>query len=149
MKAAINSLALNLFMQLDVPVASAMAFAEQWVADNLDLFENVPRPVVPGTRVASATAPAFEVIPQPEAHHVIGNGQVIGHVVAQPGEALHGTYVPVKGPDGLTDVQRGALSTVGLCSNCQQPNNDHLPGCAVASGEDRRAVTKSALPPVQ
>ncbi len=130
MKAAINSLALNLFMQLDVPVASAMAFAEQWVADNLDLFENVPRPVVPGTRVASATAPAFEVIPQ-------------------HGDALHGTYVPVKGADGMTDVQRAALGNVGLCSNCQQPNNDHLPGCAVASGEDRRAVTKSALPPVQ
>lgn len=57
--------------------------------------------------------------------------------------------VSVVGPDGLTDVQRAAVGTVGLCPNCQQPRTSHLPGCAVASGENPRAVTKAPLPPVQ
>jgi hypothetical protein len=67
---------------------------------------------------------------------------------------VHGTYVPVTGADGLTDAQRNALQRgIGLCPNCQQPKDDHLPGCArVAQGGmspmDPRAVTKPKLPPV-
>lgn len=67
---------------------------------------------------------------------------------------VHGTYVPVVGADGLTDAQRNALQRgIGLCPNCQQPKDDHLPGCArVANGGmppmDPRAVTKAKLPPV-
>lgn len=57
-------------------------------------------------------------------------------------------YAPVVGPDGLTDGQRAAVQTgVGLCRNCQQPKTHHLPGCALHSGEDPKAVTKSPLPP--
>jgi len=57
-------------------------------------------------------------------------------------------YVPVVGADGLTDKQRAAVqSGVGLCPNCQQPKNAHLPGCARQSGEDARAVTHDPLPP--
>jgi hypothetical protein len=55
--------------------------------------------------------------------------------------------VPVLGPDGLTDIQRDAVGTVGLCPNCQQPKNRHLPACARASGEDPTARTKGRLPP--
>ncbi len=56
--------------------------------------------------------------------------------------------VPIVGADGLTEKQRAAVGGVGLCSNCQQPKNSHLPGCAQASGEDPRARTKDPLPPV-
>ena len=62
---------------------------------------------------------------------------------------IRARYVPVVGPDGLTDKQRDAVGNVGLCPNCQQPRNSHLPGCAVASGEAPRAITKDPLPPVQ
>lgn len=57
-------------------------------------------------------------------------------------------YVPVVDADGLTAKQRAALDRgVGLCANCQQPRNAHLPGCSVASGENPRAITKDRLPP--
>lgn len=60
--------------------------------------------------------------------------------------------VPVVGPDGLTDKQRAALGNVGLCPNCQQPNNGHLPGCARTGSNgfepmDPKARTKPPLPP--
>lgn len=59
-------------------------------------------------------------------------------------------YVPVLDADGLTAKQRAALDRgIGLCANCQQPRNAHLPGCSVASGENPRAITKDRLPPVQ
>jgi hypothetical protein len=51
--------------------------------------------------------------------------------------------------DDLSEAQSAALASgIGLCPNCQQPNNDHLPGCARATGEDNRAVTKNKLTPV-
>jgi hypothetical protein len=67
-------------------------------------------------------------------------------------QVAHGTYSPVVGVDGLTDKQRAALGKVGLCPNCQQPKNDHLPGCARVSANgfepmDPKARTKDPLPP--
>lgn len=56
------------------------------------------------------------------------------------------TQTRVVGGAALTPEQEAAIGTVGLCPNCQQPNNNHLPGCARQSGEDPRAVTKNPLP---
>lgn len=63
-------------------------------------------------------------------------------------QPLRPVYTPVLGADGLTDRQRAAVATVGLCPNCQQPKNDHLPGCArIDATFDNRSVTKDRLPP--
>lgn len=49
----------------------------------------------------------------------------------------------------LSEAQSAALASgIGLCPNCQQPNNDHLPACTRATGYDERAVTKNKLNPV-
>jgi|GEM_PF-4697307 len=129
MKSLINSLAMALIIRGLLAPSAAMEFAEQWVADNADLFGGPPARV-PATRSAPASAPPFEV-------------------VAESRDFVHGTYVPIVGEDGLTDKQRSAVGKQGLCQNCQQPKDDHLPGCAVASGENARAVTVSRLAPVQ
>lgn len=75
------------------------------------------------------------------------------HAVGGNSEFVHGTYAPVVGSDGLTDAQRNAVGTVGLCPNCQQPNNAHLPACARVGANgfeavDPKARTKDPLPPV-
>ena len=46
------------------------------------------------------------------------------------------------------EVEQQLARGVGLCPNCQQSNADHAPGCARSSGEDPRAVTRQALPPL-
>ena len=62
----------------------------------------------------------------------------------------------VVGPDGLTDQQRLGAATVGLCPNCQQPVNAHLPACLRDTAKGgfepsdasyRRAITDKPLPP--
>ena len=55
---------------------------------------------------------------------------------------------PVR-PDaqGLLPHQAAAVGTVGLCPNCQQPKNNHLPGCARQTGEEPTAITKNPLSP--
>jgi hypothetical protein len=131
MKAIINSLTLALvegFEGMDIKFAKE--FATQFVEDNADLF--VAKPAAPAGRP-----------PRPTDLREPGQPLAEGEL---PRAVKH--YVPVVGPDGLTDIQRAAVGGVGLCPNCQQPNNRHLPGCARASGEDRKAVTKTALPPV-
>lgn len=78
-------------------------------------------------------------------HAIIEKKGVLEHDDA---EHAFRVYAPVVGPDGLTDGQRAAVQAgVGLCRNCQQPKTHHLPGCALHSGEDPKAVTKSPLPP--
>lgn len=68
-------------------------------------------------------------------------------------QVAHGVYTPVLGPDGLTDGQRAAIANgVGLCPNCQQPKDNHLPGCARVGARgfepvDPKAVTKDRLSP--
>lgn len=129
MKSAINALTLDLATRLNVDIGVAKQFATSFFEENADLF-SAPA-VAKGPVPANVARPAS--LPAPQA----------------TGDFVHGTYVPVVGPDGLTDQQRAAVGTVGLCQNCQQPKNAHLPGCAVASGEAPRAVTKDPLPPVQ
>lgn len=130
MKAAINALTLDLATRLNVDLGVARQFATTFFEDNADLF-SAPAPGGPvrlteslGARVAAALDAAVE---NPERARVL--------------------QVPARGNDGLTDKQRAAMSTVGLCPNCQEPNNDHLPGCARASGEVPNAITKTQLPP--
>lgn len=128
-KAIINALSMALALQRpDVTdLGDCQSFAAGFVAENAELFDQP-------SRVVHSKQPDA---PQRQAP-------------AESRDFIHGTYVPVKGPDGLTDKQRAALQTgVGLCPNCQQPTNDHLPACARASGEVPKAVTKPALPPVQ
>ena len=54
----------------------------------------------------------------------------------------------------LSAEQEQALATgVGLCPNCQQPKNDHLPGCSRAFADPndpflKGAITKNKLNPV-
>ncbi len=47
-----------------------------------------------------------------------------------------------------TAPQSPAYRTVNpVCKNCQQPTNNHLPGCTVGNGLDTRARTENPLPP--
>lgn len=130
MKAVINALTLALLeSQLaDMLVVDAKSFAEQFVRENAELFVS-PTP-------ALRLPPPFQ---WPE-----GSGQSAEDA---PVERVTVHRVPVVGADGLTEKQRVAVGSVGLCGNCQQPNNSHLPGCARASGEDKRAFTKDPLSP--
>jgi len=139
-KALANALTLAVVEQLGLDIQTARAFANDFVEENADLF-GAPDKV----------------------SHVQALGQVIGHVVTPQGNVGDQTWlarpgtnevapkhlVRVVGDDGLTDKQRIGAATVGLCPNCQQPTNDHLPGCAriPETGSDSRAVTKQPLPP--
>lgn len=115
----------------------AREFAADFFVANEDLFQQPPLyPLHP------PATPAQLNLLTPEAEHVEAPAYL-------PGERAVVHRVPVVGSDGLTDQQRAAVGKQGLCSNCQQPNNAHLPGCAVASGENPRAVTKAPLSPVQ
>lgn len=72
---------------------------------------------------------------------------------AEENEAILVQQVKVAAPVaagavGLMAHQQDAIANgVGLCPNCQQPKNNHLPGCARATGEDATATTRAALPP--
>lgn len=125
MKALVNALTLALVRE-DMGWEAAFKFAEQFVADNAELF--APKEV----RVSGPVALTEGVRP----------------VAPEQGDRAIVHHVPVVGPDGLTDRQRAAVGTVGLCPNCQQPKNAHAPGCAVASGEDPKARTANRLPPL-
>lgn len=134
-KAIVNALTIALAMQEDMPLGQADAFAQRFVADNIDLFTVVVQQVTGPTAPTVIGGPVRPVSDQSEPN---------------PQNPANRMTVPVRGPDGLTAAQRAAVeSGIGLCPNCQQPTNDHLPGCARASGEDPKARTKSALPPVQ
>lgn len=65
-------------------------------------------------------------------------------------DAIRPARVAPRKPGDLMPHQQAALdSGIGLCPNCQQPKNNHLPLCTIATGIDSRAVTKSALPPAE
>lgn len=142
MKAAINALTIDLATRLNVDIGVAKQFAETFFEDNADVFGP---PVIVDYQGRSlgeqpiVSVPGTVPAPQPK------KGGGLEHDTA---EVAHPIYVPATGPDGLTAKQRAAVEAgVGLCSNCQQPKDDHLPSCAKASGMDKRAVTKGALPP--
>lgn len=134
-KAIINALTLALldFDEYKGDVPGAKDFAAKFVHDNADLF------------VSQVVIQPQQVTRQPG-----GPTTVTGDVVPNPQNPAGVRRVAVLNANGLTAAQQAAVdSGIGLCPNCQQPTNDHLPGCARASGEDPRARTKTALPPVQ
>lgn len=107
----------------------------------------------------------FEEHPEPTAHHVIGGGQVLGHIVADPSAAIpmlqgvtraSGLPIPAINQQGLKAAYVAAAVAAGaqMCPNCQQAAPDHLPGCARVDmggnsyAADRKAITKDPLPPV-
>jgi hypothetical protein len=141
-KALVNALTLALMeSQLaDMLVIDAKAFATRFVEENADLLTT--QVVVTPTQVERR--PGGPTVVTGTAQEEVVADPVTGEL---PRAVKH--YVPVQGPDGLTDKQRAAIGGVGLCSNCQQPKNSHLPGCSVASGYDVKARTKDPLPPVQ
>lgn len=139
MKALINALTLFLLDSgLTNDIARARVFAEGFVSENADMLSLQPVPALP---------PAVQTALRRD--NLDGTSrEVVTDDAELPRAIVH--KVPVVGPDGLTDVQRAAVASgVGLCANCQQPKNRHLPGCARASGEDPKARTKDPLPPVQ
>lgn len=146
MKALINALTLALVEGFEgMDIKHAREFATSFVEENAELFAS-PAP----TTAERAKAIVQRAGPQPadlrEPGQALGVDEEGNPVL--PRAVKH--HVPVVGADGLTDTQRNAVASgVGLCPNCQQPKNRHLPGCARASGYDQRAVTKDPLPPVQ
>lgn len=138
-KALINALTLALLDSDDYHggMEEAREFAYSFVHENADLLTLAPQ----ATTVAKAAVAPVRPADLREPGQPLAEGEV-------PRAVVH--KVPVVGPDGLTDRQREAVASgVGLCPNCQQPKNRHLPGCARASGYDSKAVTKDPLPPVQ
>jgi len=138
-KAVINALTLALASDEDyahLGIGVAKSFAEAFVKENAELFAD-PGPAVRAQAIVRRAGPQ-PADPNDLAESFAGLSDLERAVVH---------HVPVVGPDGLTAKQRAAVGGVGLCANCQQPNNNHLPGCAKASGEDKRAVTKDPLPP--
>lgn len=121
-----DSLILDLMRKKGMSLAEAEAF----VAD-LDVPDE-PEPERDGAWQAGDT---FEVRK--------GNDRVAGRfIVAQ------------RGADGLTASQRAGVERgVGLCPNCQQPVDAHVPGClrdprnGFREDERSRVVTKSPLAP--
>lgn len=138
-----------------VPVGEAKAIAETAVSQSdiaLGLVDSLGLPVAEAKAMA-AEAPL--VVDMATGKAQPSRPDPVPRAMAQTGalddvEAVKPMRVPVVGADGLTDRQRAAIEKgVALCPNCQQPVNSHLPGCARASGEDPKARTKTALPPVQ
>jgi len=132
MKAAINALTLALLEKGWDSFADCKAFATEFFEANADLFS------------APAIVPSGKVVP-------LGGDPLSPYaVVAAEGsdERARVLHVPVVGADGLTDKQRAAVGTVGLCPNCQQPKNDHQVGCSrIDPSYDSKSVTKGTLPP--
>lgn len=62
----------------------------------------------------------------------------------RPSRNWRGTQADAKAAEVARQQAKGAP----LCPNCQQSSLAHAPGCARASGEDPRAVTRQALPPL-
>lgn len=179
-KAIVNSLAMALAMEEnpDCPwsLQDSLAFATTWVEQNIELFGPPvivdfqgralgPQPIatVPPS-VGVSAIPVMQDIMQaagvatdPETGvPLYGNETWQARKERGTGDqAVAAKHIQhVVGPDGLTDAQRVALAKgVGLCPNCQQSNERHLPGCLrdPANGftdkERGRAVTKAKLPP--
>lgn len=119
-KAIVNALTLALMSWRDkgIDIQSAKAFAEEFVAENAELF----------------TAPLPVKMTQEE------------FAARQPGED---PFVGRKTVVGISPLQQAAMDKgIPLCPNCQQPVNHHLVGCARATGENPKAVTKLPLTPV-
>lgn len=157
--------ALALFLiEESIPIEKAKAIAAEATSEAdiaFGILDALPGALtVAEARAVAARAPLVvdygsgKAVPsKPDTTPRVRGPQVAGeHDTPQ---VVHGIYTPVVGDDGLTDAQRAALphnGGVGLCPNCQQPKNSHLPGCARTSSNgfepmDPKARTKDPLPP--
>lgn len=144
MKAAINALAMKLAMyphevQGAARLADAVEFATEFFNENAELFSAPAQTVggmkaVPGVAVRDGRPP----------------------VADDPDQAIRPSAVfQPRQPGELMPHQQAAVAEGRqLCPNCQQPTNDHLPGCArVGTGGfppmDPKARTKAPLPPAE
>lgn len=146
MKALVNALTLALLDadQFGSDIAGAREFATQFVTENAELLNALPKTVADSAQQQALVTPNTAV---PGEWNQNPDG-TFSAVRASGGDRATVMVVQTQGPDGLTPKQRAAVGTIGLCPNCQQPRNDHVPGCSVASGYDVRAVTKTPLPPI-
>lgn len=142
-KALVNALVIALLDEGMCDITQAREFSARFVEENEELFRQDPLPYPTTGFVAQPATPAQiaeAVRPARTGARIIEDGESI-RVRAKPATA--GT---------LTAKQQAALDGgIGLCPNCQQPTNDHIPGCArIAVGGmppmDPRAVTRSPLP---
>ena len=147
-KPFVNALAMALALDGAMDLPAALEFATEFEEDNRELL---------GDAVSFASAPisagpSRQGIQAALAQAGVDDPEGAPTSIVNRGDENRATtrYAPVLGIDGLTDKQRAATKNcVGLCQNCQQPENDHLPGCAriPGMGSDMRARTKAALPP--
>jgi len=133
-KAIVNALTLKLIADPEtaLPFPLAQRIAEEFVAENAELFAPVKQ-----VRVAGPMAFVEDALPVED-------------------ESLPPLPPrPPRDPNALMPAQQVALQRgIPLCPNCQQPANDHLPGCARVEWNgweavDKRAVTKNKLSPVE
>ena len=137
MKAIVNALTLALIDEYGGTLEDARSFSARFVEENGDLFAPTNAKQAPVAGFQHAGQP---VTGAPETFQVRGESDEVAAKFLQR----------AVGADGLTDSQRaGVTRGIPLCPNCQQPTNDHLPGCARIPelGTDPRAVTKAPLPP--
>ncbi len=138
MKAVINALTLHLLrVGLTTSFEVAGNVAASFVEENAELFS---QPV--GVRSAGRGSPVEVAGRQP--------------ISDDPDQAIRPSSVfQPRQPGELMPHQQAAVETGRqLCPNCQQPTNDHLPGCArVGAGGfaamDPKASTKNPLPPAE
>ena len=140
MKAIANALTLKL-MEHGISMVVAKEIVEEFLAENAELFTTVSGRIL-------AEAPL-----QQQATFKPGLNPQQQPLVVGDEERATVLHVPAVDAGGLTPRQRSAVDGgVGLCPNCHEPNNDHLPGCSRMSVNgfapmDPRAVTKDPLPP--
>lgn len=160
-KAIINALAMALAMEEVMDLPTALQWATDWVEQNGDLFAAPALTRVTSTRDLPQLQPTgmapVESGPEvgPGGVPLYGNETWQRRQARGEGEtAVAAVHIQhLVGPDGLTDKQRVGAATVGLCPNCQQPVNAHLPGClrdpkgGFTEAERSRVVTKAPLPP--
>lgn len=133
MKAAINALTMALleFDEYRGDVPGAKEFATAFFTENADLF----------------AAPVFKAQSQQQGvrREVIRN--IDDEAAIRPSQVFQ-----PRQPGELMPQQAAAVAAgQPLCPNCQQPTNDHLPGCARVGSNgfgpmDAKARTKSPLP---
>ncbi len=136
MKAVINALTLHLLrVGLTTSFEVAGNVAASFVEENAELF-TAPSPPKGG---------GYPTLPtQADRQYIVGD---------DPDQAIRPSSVfQPRQPGELMPHQKAAVEAGRqLCPNCQQPTNDHLPGCARVgvggfSPMDPKARTKAPLP---
>lgn len=146
-KAVINALTMALVLDgLYGDAKDALDWATEFVTNNPELFAQQAAPQ------AHPLAPARTSERKFGPERAPGTWQAGDTALLREGttEVSPRMTVAQRGSDGLTRRQRlGVEAGVKLCPNCQNPKNDHLPGCSriPGSGTDRKAVTQATLAP--